>query len=74
MQRSERLRVLADKVRTGTRIDWRIELDAMALEQAAQDAEYAEEIAKRHSLELQRLSGERDQGSEAESNDGSEVP
>ena len=39
VKRSERLQLLADRVRAGELIDWRAELDAMALEQAAQDAQ-----------------------------------
>ena len=72
MKRSERLLELANRVRLGAKINWQAELDAMALEQAAQDAEFAERVAEQSSLKLQRLSGVGDQGPAVESDSGSE--
>lgn len=69
MKRSERLRELAERVRNGDRINWSAEMNAMSLEQAAADAEYAERISERT---LERLSGVGDSGPETESPDGSE--
>ena len=44
LKRSQRLKILAEQVRRGDEIDWEAEKNAQALEQAAQDAEFAEAI------------------------------
>ena len=64
---AERLRELAEKVRAGEAVDWSRELDAMVLEQAADDAEFAEKVGtqineriehyRRNSIELEGLPG-----------------
>ena len=56
MKRSERLHLLANRLRDGSPINWAAELDAMTLEQAAQDAEYAEAVAERRLEELRSMS------------------
>jgi len=47
VKQSQRLRLLAEGVRSGVKINWKAESDALALEQAGQDAEYAEAINER---------------------------
>ena len=70
MKRSEQILALAARVRLGESIDWQAESDAMALEQVASDARYAEDLKEQSSRQLERLSGVSNRGSEAQPDGG----
>jgi hypothetical protein len=70
MDRAERLRVLAEKIRNGEEVSWDAEFNAMALELAAIGEEFATEIGNRWKRDLDELEADLNTGTETGEWDG----